>query len=155
MTEFIKCNEKFLSFMALLGAVLILVWWALSNPPEKDQVIRLLDGALGGLLLAFGGAANALFRIGTPEDQKLKAATAEVLTTQARDEERRSPMPVVIDTTNQEAIPTKEEDNAPTGGSTEVEHDNSGGPGSTDPLGDINSPDSGDVPSNAPFSNKR
>lgn len=59
-----KDNEKFFAFMALGGGVLILALLAFFNElPENSANMRIIDGALGGLLLAFGAATNALFRI--------------------------------------------------------------------------------------------
>ena len=73
----IKDHEKFWAFLALGFAVLLLVAIVTVWPPEKDQVIRVVDSAVGGFLLALGAAANALFRIGTPGEEEQKKLTAE------------------------------------------------------------------------------
>lgn len=62
----LKEHEKFWAFMALLITIAILVLAAQVWPPEKDTVARIIDAAVGGLMLALGVAANALFRSNTP-----------------------------------------------------------------------------------------
>jgi len=62
----LKEQEKFWALVILVVAVLILVAVAVLRPPEKDQVIRIIDAAVGGFLLAIGAATNALFRSNTP-----------------------------------------------------------------------------------------
>lgn len=59
-------HEKFWAFMALLIAIILVVGGAQIWPPEKDTVARILDAAVGGLMLALGAATNALFRSNTP-----------------------------------------------------------------------------------------
>lgn len=65
----LKDHEKLLAFGMLGAGVLIIVFISVVWPPENDQIIRILDTAVGGFLLALGSAANALFRIS--EDKAL------------------------------------------------------------------------------------
>lgn len=59
-----KEHEKFWAFMMLGGSVLLLALLAYFYPPEDGSgAQRIIDAAVGGLLLALGSAANALFRI--------------------------------------------------------------------------------------------
>lgn len=58
----LRDNEKFFAFLSLGAAILIIVGLAVFFPPADEKVSRILDSAVGGFLLALGGAANALFR---------------------------------------------------------------------------------------------
>jgi hypothetical protein len=69
----LRDNEKFFAFLALGAAILIIVGLAVFFPPADEKVSRILDSAVGGFLLALGGAANALFR--SRSDQAAEALT--------------------------------------------------------------------------------
>jgi hypothetical protein len=61
----VKDNEKFISFCLLGAAIVGLTCFAMLHtvPDSAQGTQRMLDGVMGALTLAFGGAANALFRI--------------------------------------------------------------------------------------------
>jgi hypothetical protein len=60
----LKEHEKFWAFSLLGFGVLVLVLVAVTlGNDAKDPVIRIVDAACGGFLLALGSAANALFRV--------------------------------------------------------------------------------------------
>ena len=68
----LKENEKLLAFMALGAGVLALALLAFFNElPENSANMRIIDAALGGLLLAFGAATNALFRIREADERSV------------------------------------------------------------------------------------
>lgn len=98
----LKEHEKFYAFLALGAAVLAIVALAVLYPPEKDQVIRLLDGALGGFLLALGAAANALFRVGTVGEESMKQAAGAVI------QQSQPAQPVTVVNTEAEPVPITE-----------------------------------------------
>lgn len=72
-------GEKFWAFVILISAVLAVVITAQVWPPDKDSVVRIMDAAVGGLLLALGAAANALFRVSQKDTEEAVTArlTAE------------------------------------------------------------------------------
>lgn len=61
----LKNNEKFIAFCLLGAAIVGLTIFAMLHtvPDSAQGTQRMLDGVMGALTLAFGGAANALFRI--------------------------------------------------------------------------------------------
>lgn len=61
----VKEHEKFISFCLLGGALVGLVVFMLLHPLPKDDTStqQAVVAVIGALTLAFGGAANALFRI--------------------------------------------------------------------------------------------
>lgn len=68
-----KEYEKFWAFMALIVSVMIIAMLAYFRPIEDGSGSqRILDASLGGLLLALGAAANALFRIRDGGDKEVK-----------------------------------------------------------------------------------
>lgn len=69
-------GEKFWAFSILIIAVLSVVITAQVWPPDKDSVVRIMDAAVGGLLLALGAAANALFRVSQKDTEE--AVTARI-----------------------------------------------------------------------------
>lgn len=82
-----KEHEKFWAFIALGFSVLFLATLAYFVPPEDQSgAQRIIDAAMGGLLLALGGAAQALFRIREPEERKVQI-----------DQPANNPVPVTED----------------------------------------------------------
>ena len=68
-----KEHEKFWAFMALIISVMAIAMLAYFRPIEDGSGSqRILDASLGGLLLALGGAANALFRIRESAENEVK-----------------------------------------------------------------------------------
>lgn len=68
----LKEHEKLFAFLALGFSVLLLATLAYWHPPEDGSGgQRIIDNAMGGLLLALGGAANALFRINDPGEKSV------------------------------------------------------------------------------------
>lgn len=68
----LKEHEKFWAFMALGFGVMALAGAAYVYPPEDGSgAQRIIDAAMGGLLLALGGATNALFRIRDPGENRM------------------------------------------------------------------------------------
>lgn len=64
MRWIMKEHEKLAAFMLLGFAVMLLAVLAIFYPvPDGSGSQRIVDAAMGGLLLALGGASNALFRI--------------------------------------------------------------------------------------------
>lgn len=55
-------NEKLIAFCLLGAGVLFLASLVMFHTPENEMALRIVDAAVGGLLLALGGASNALFR---------------------------------------------------------------------------------------------
>lgn len=77
-------GEKFWAFMALGLGVLLLASLAVFFTPSDDKAFRILDAAMGGVLLALGSAANALFRVSQKDTEdavagRLAAETAHTL----------------------------------------------------------------------------
>ena len=58
----LRDHEKLIAFLALGAGTLVLVAMAVFFPPQDERIIRVLDTACGGFLLALGAATNALFR---------------------------------------------------------------------------------------------
>lgn len=77
-------HEKFFAFCLLGGSVLALALMAYFFPPQDGSgAQRIIDAAMGGLLLALGAAANALFRIqNASEQQSIAEKTAVAMTAQ-------------------------------------------------------------------------
>lgn len=94
----LKDSEKFLAFMALGAGVLILALLAFFNElPENSANMRIIDAALGGLLLAFGAATNALFRLREGEEKHVTI-----------DNPPSNPVPVERTTTSTGELPESE-----------------------------------------------
>lgn len=93
-------HEKFWAFMALgLGVLLLVVLALWLGSSAKEPVIRIIDAAVGGFLLAFGSATNALFRIGSPGDERIKEVAAEQM------QASLPPRPVTIEQPADEPVP--------------------------------------------------
>lgn len=67
-----KEHEKFWAFAMLGFGVMLLAVLAVVFPPEAEGTQRTIDAAMGALSLALGVAANALFRIREPGEEKVK-----------------------------------------------------------------------------------
>lgn len=73
-------GEKFWAFIVLIISVILVLWLANRfSTNAKPEVIRIMDSAMGGLLLALGAAANALFRVSQKDTEEAVTArlTAE------------------------------------------------------------------------------
>lgn len=97
-------HEKFYAFCLLGASVLILALMAYFYPPEDGSgAQRIIDAAMGGLLLALGAAANALFRISNAtEQQAIGRETAKALTEQSQ------PIPTLVTNPITQPVPTTE-----------------------------------------------
>lgn len=100
----LKDHEKFFAFIMLGGFVFALALMAYFHQiPEGSGSQRIVDAAMGGLLLALGGAANALFRITTSSEQaQIGEATAKAIS-------ERGPMETKVTNTPEDPVPTAEE----------------------------------------------
>lgn len=68
-----KEHEKFWAFALLGFGVMGLAVLAYFYPPtDGSGAQRIIDAAMGGLLLALGSAAQALFRIREPDERKVQ-----------------------------------------------------------------------------------
>lgn len=96
-------HEKFYAFISLLLSVVGLAVLVVLNPvPDGSGSQRILDAAMGGLLLALGGCANALFRISnSTEQQAIGEATAKAMS-------ERGPLPVEVQNLPGNAVPVEE-----------------------------------------------
>ena len=99
----LKEHEKFWAFAMLGGSVLLIAMMAYFYPPQDGSgAQRIIDAAMGGLLLALGSAANALFRISNAtEQQAIGRETAKAMS-------ERPPMETKIVNTEAQPIPTTE-----------------------------------------------
>lgn len=75
-------HEKLIAFLFLGFSVLLLAMTAYFYPPQdKSGAQRIIDAAMGGLLLALGAVCNALFRISnSTEQQAIADKTAAAIT---------------------------------------------------------------------------
>lgn len=103
----LKEHEKFWAFILLGAGILSIAVLAVFHPLSADSgSLRVVDTISGGLLLAFGGAANALFRISNAtEQQAIGEATAKAI------EDRGVPVrnekdPLQVEETTSEAVVT-------------------------------------------------
>lgn len=116
MTSSLKDHEKFWAFLALGFSVLLLAILAIFYPlADGSGSQRILDAAMGGLLLALGGATNALFRLGTTsENAAIGQAAADAI---------NNTTPAQVEVVNQpsDPVPTTE-DKAGTDGELAEEH---------------------------------
>lgn len=69
---YLKDHEKLFAFLALATAVMVLALLAYFHPIINEGSQRVIDAAMGGLLLALVGAANALFRLREGEENVVK-----------------------------------------------------------------------------------
>ena len=109
----LKEHEKFWAFVLLIFAVIGLAFMASMHTPEKDSAIRILDAAVGGLLLALGSASQALFRVSSVD--KINAETAKTVAEKAP----MAPQPVQPVTITQPAdqpVPVQEAQPTPDDG---------------------------------------
>ena len=58
----IQAHEKLIAFCFLGASVVALATLVMFKTPENEMALGIVDAAVGGFLLALGGAANALFR---------------------------------------------------------------------------------------------
>lgn|SRR5436190_19955541 len=99
-----KEHEKFIAF-ALLGASLVgLAVMVYLKPPsqaitDNGGAFAMLNTIVGALVLAFGGAANALFKISSSEKADIAQQTANAM-------QSGEPMPTKVVNDKDEAIPT-------------------------------------------------
>lgn len=99
-------HEKFFAFCLLGGSVLALAMLAYFFPPEDGSgAQRIIDAAMGGLLLALGAAANALFRISNAtEQQSIAEKTAREIGNNP------TPLPVEVQNPPSHPVPTVDKD---------------------------------------------
>lgn len=71
----LKEHEKFWAFLTLVLSVMGLASAAIIWPVIHEGTQRVIDAALGGLLLALGVAGNALFRIREESDKVTTTTT--------------------------------------------------------------------------------
>lgn len=111
----LKEHEKLIAFLFLGFSVLILAILSYFWPPEdKSGAQRIIDSAMGGLLLALGAVCNALFRIANAtEQQAIAEKTATAIGVNARSS---GPLPVVVDQSQSNPIPVSETEPAAAGG---------------------------------------
>lgn len=95
-----KENEKLISFMLLGAGVLILTCLVMYKTPENDAALRIVDAAVGGLLLALGAAANAIFRQGTQGEEAMRAAASELVN-------KNTPQQTVVVNDKKDPIPVE------------------------------------------------
>jgi len=118
----LKDHEKFISFIALILAIIILTMIAIlldskASDPAKDIIfaakLRILDIAIGGLLTIGGMAAQALFRVSSIDTKN--AETAGVLAQTASTVATQAIIPAKVEVTNTEANPvhTKQDEDLP------------------------------------------
>lgn len=109
-------HEKFYAFCLLGGSVLVLALMAYFYPPEDGSgAQRIIDAAMGGLLLALGAVCNALFRISNAtEQQAIGRETAKALTEQHQ--------PLKTEVTNTQANPVNTSEAATADGELPEEH---------------------------------
>lgn len=71
----IKESEKFIAFVllggGLLAIALVVYLEPLNDTTTNSSAIQIINTIVGALTLAFGGAANALFRIREAEERKV------------------------------------------------------------------------------------
>lgn len=100
----LKEHEKLIAFMFLGFSVLLLALLAYIYPPEdKSGAQRIIDAAMGGLLLALGGAGNALFRISNATEQQNIADKTALAIGQ---NQQQTVQPVEVVNTSAEPVPT-------------------------------------------------
>lgn len=105
---FLKDHEKFLAFF-LLGAALVGIAFmvylkpAAEPPQNNDASLAILNTIVGALTLAFGGAANALFKITSAERAEIGRAAADAV---ASDNTTNGPTQVEVTNTPEEPVPT-------------------------------------------------
>ena len=77
-------HEKFIAFCLLGSALVGIAMMVYLKPPSSavtntGAVMAMLNGIVGALTLAFGGAANALFKISTSDKKEIGEATATAI----------------------------------------------------------------------------
>ena len=78
----LKEHEKFISFVLLGLALMVIAVMVYLKPPSEgfsDASLAILNTIVGALTLAFGGSANALFKISSSEKKEIGEATANAL----------------------------------------------------------------------------
>lgn len=78
----LKEHEKFISFVLLGLALMVIAVMVYLKPPSEgfsDASLAILNTIVGALTLAFGGSANALFKISSSEKKEIGEATATAL----------------------------------------------------------------------------
>lgn len=100
----LKDHEKFYAFCLLGAGVFALAMMAYFHQiPEGSGSQRIVDAAMGGLLLALGGAANALFRTGgTAERAEIGQAAVQAI------RDSNTPMDVNVTNKPNEPVPVDE-----------------------------------------------
>lgn len=103
-------HEKFIAFCLLGGALVGLAAMVYLKPPapataENDAALAILNTIVGALTLAFGGSANALFKITSAERKEIGEATAVEL--------RKEPIKTEVTNTEDKPVPTASTDELP------------------------------------------
>lgn len=80
----LRDHEKFIAFCLLGFALVALAVMVYLKPPspaitESGGAFAMLNTIIGALVLAFGGASNALFKITSAERKEIGEATADEL----------------------------------------------------------------------------
>lgn len=104
-------HEKFIAFCLLGGALVGLSCMVYLKPPspaitENGAAFAMLNTIIGALVLAFGGAANALFKITSAERKEIGEATALEL-------RKGPPMQTEVVNTEDKPVPTVSEEELP------------------------------------------
>lgn len=94
MDRRIKEPERLIAFLALLMGLLFVVSLLMFHTPSNEYVLRILDAAVGGLTLALGVAAQALFRGGEKDAEALRELAAAPAKTVVVDQPPDKPIPV-------------------------------------------------------------
>jgi hypothetical protein len=81
----LRNHEKFIAFCLLGGALVGLAVMVYLKPPssavlENGAGMAMLNTIVGALTLAFGGSANALFKITSSERAEIGQAAADAIT---------------------------------------------------------------------------
>lgn len=102
----LKDHEKFISFVLLgisLFAIAVMVYLKPPSPAIKDNgaALAILNTIVGALTLAFGGAANALFKISSSEKADIAQQTATAIS-------QGPPVQTEVTNTSSNPVPTSE-----------------------------------------------
>lgn len=81
---FLREHEKFIAFVLLGAALVAIAFMVYLKPPsaaiiQNGAALAILNTIVGALTLAFGGAANALFKISGSEKKEIGEATAAAM----------------------------------------------------------------------------
>lgn len=82
--SFLSAHEKFISFVLLGAALFAIAVMVYMKPPantlsQSGAGLAILNTIVGALTLAFGGAANALFKISTADKQEIGRAASDAI----------------------------------------------------------------------------